>query len=272
MLQQPFFVLLVVILVYIAFLRVHRGRLYAMPHYTPRRVQPTGDMSIPRILHEYWHSREVPYHMSQTIRRVIEENPQFDVYLYSEAEARAFLVQHFSREVVAAYDSLKPTAYKSDLFRYCVLYIKGGVYMDTKFSLNIPIESLLTSAQPIYVRPEPGWCPTKNGIMNAFLATPPRTKVYQSAIDTIVKSCQAREYKEHDLGLTGPCLLGDMVDKEGEAAIRDNSRYTFDDPTYTIRLDGKVIGRSYFEYRAEQRATQKVAYYKRLHKARDIYW
>jgi mannosyltransferase OCH1-like enzyme len=269
--RRPFLGVLAVILVCLIYIRLHRVTLYTIPHYTARRMQPTGDTSIPRILHEYWHSREVPYHMSETIRRVIEENPQFDVYLYSEVEARAFLVKHFPAEVVQAFDSLKPTAYKSDLFRYCVLYKQGGVYMDTKFSFNVPLESLLTSATPLYVRPEPGWCPTKNGIMNGFLAAPPRSKVYQSAIDAIVKSCQAKEYKENDLALTGPCLLGDKVDAEREAAMRDQSRLTFDDPTYTIRLDGKVVGRSYFEYRAEQRATQKEPYYKDLYKARDIY-
>jgi mannosyltransferase OCH1-like enzyme len=269
-----FVLLFIVIAIAAAYRYIAGPKLYMMPHYTPRRREPSSSpQGLPRVIHEFWHTREVPYYMSKNIQGVIEANPEFDFYLYSEKEARAFINTHFPEEVLAAYDSLKPTAYKSDLFRYCALYIKGGFYMDTKFYFDIPLETLAASQTPLYVLPVPGWCPTKNGIMNGFMAAPPGSETMRQAIAAIVKSCQGREYKEeNDLALTGPCLLGDITDKQGETQARQQSPLTFDDPTYTIRLHGKVIGRSYPEYRDEQKATQNEPYYKDLYKARDIYW
>ena len=40
-------------------------------------------------------------------------------------------------DVLNAYDSLIPGAYKADLFRYLVLYREGGVYLDCKSSTII---------------------------------------------------------------------------------------------------------------------------------------
>ena len=45
---------------------------------------------------------------------------------------RDFIAKHFSEEVVYTFDKLKPGAYKADLWRYCVMYITGGIYLDIK--------------------------------------------------------------------------------------------------------------------------------------------
>ena len=54
-------------------------------------------------------------------------------YLYNDADCRAFIQSAFPPDVVAAYDRLIPTAFKADLWRYCVLYKFGGVYLDIKY-------------------------------------------------------------------------------------------------------------------------------------------
>ena len=40
---------------------------------------------------------------------------------------------NFESDVLYAYDSLIPSSYKSDLFRYCILYKYGGIYLDIAF-------------------------------------------------------------------------------------------------------------------------------------------
>jgi len=54
-------------------------------------------------------------------------------YLFNDDACRDFLVSSFPNDVVNAYDSLIPTAFKADLWRYCILYMFGGVYMDIKY-------------------------------------------------------------------------------------------------------------------------------------------
>ena len=53
-------------------------------------------------------------------------------YLFHDAECRDFIAREYPPDVLMAYDRLIPTAFKADLWRYCVLYKYGGVYLDAK--------------------------------------------------------------------------------------------------------------------------------------------
>jgi len=45
---------------------------------------------------------------------------------------RAYLKQNFPKRVVKAFDKV-PYALKMDIWRYCILYKKDGVYLDSKY-------------------------------------------------------------------------------------------------------------------------------------------
>ena len=64
---------------------------------------------------------------------MIAANPEFQHYIYDDGMCREFIKKNFNREVLHAYDSLEPDAFKADLWRYAILYINGGVYVDIKY-------------------------------------------------------------------------------------------------------------------------------------------
>lgn len=53
-------------------------------------------------------------------------------YLFNDADCLEFIAREYPPDVLMAYQSLIPTAFKADLWRYCVLYKYGGVYLDVK--------------------------------------------------------------------------------------------------------------------------------------------
>ena len=62
---------------------------------------------------------------------------------YEDIDVRNFLTMNFPNEVVNAYDQLIPGAFKADLFRYCVLFIHGGVYADVDVLLESNLDIIL---------------------------------------------------------------------------------------------------------------------------------
>ena len=46
---------------------------------------------------------------------------------------REFIKNNFDLDILNAYDILKPGAFKADLWRCCILYIYGGIYLDIKY-------------------------------------------------------------------------------------------------------------------------------------------
>ena len=79
---------------------------------------------IPRQIFQTWHNKnELPPQVKSNIEKMKELNPEFDHYLFDDDDCLQFIQQHFTQDVVNAFQSLVPGAYKADLWRYCVLYI-----------------------------------------------------------------------------------------------------------------------------------------------------
>ena len=77
-------------------------------------------------------------------------------YLFNDDACREFLAMTFPTDVVYAYDRLIPTAFKADLWRYCILYMFGGVYMDIKYKWNsdtVTIRDVIEGGGPLGVPP-----------------------------------------------------------------------------------------------------------------------
>ena len=134
-------------------------------------------------------------------------------YLYNDADCRAFIRSEFPPDVVAAYDRLIPTAFKADLWRYCVLYKFGGVYLDIKYQWGgVPppnggdCESVPTLRDIVerWLGGSGGaggddllclerdavdlWAPGHFGIHNAFIITKPKNPLFLECIFRIVSA------------------------------------------------------------------------------------
>ena len=117
--------------------------------------------------------------------------------------------------MVAAYDRLIPTAFKADLWRYCVLYKYGGVYLDVKYRWGVSPggggaggggggDTTLRSIVDKWLKFRVGvdgnellvlerdavnlWSPGHFGIHNAFIITKPKNPLFLECIFRIVSS------------------------------------------------------------------------------------
>ena len=151
-------------------------------------------------------------------------------YLYNDADCRAFIRSAFPPDVVAAYDRLIPTAFKADLWRYCILYKYGGVYLDIKYKTQGPtlreiVERWGGTAQRRRncearcvapgVPPPYGdgggddllclerdavdlWAPGHFGIHNAFIITKPKNPLFLECIFRIVSTGGTAQRRRSD--------------------------------------------------------------------------
>lgn len=61
--------------------------------------------------------------------------------LYHEKMVVKLLKERFPYEVLDAYNSLQPGRFKSDLARYCVLFVHGGIYADIDLLLEVNLDN-----------------------------------------------------------------------------------------------------------------------------------
>lgn len=136
---------------------------------------------IPRVLHQTYTSLAlIPPKVSANLQRFA---PGFSRAFYDDTAIELFLKQHFHPSVGAHFSSLRIGAHKADLFRYCVMYTLGGVYMDIKTELVRTLEGLFPPSRVTTVLSRK-WGEIYQGI----LAAPPRQPIFLALIDAILKS------------------------------------------------------------------------------------
>jgi len=189
-------------------------KLIYVPHFIKKTDTSNSDVyNVPFIIYNTWHSHYIPIKMKKNIDYVLENNPEFDYYLYDDEEAREFIKDNYSSDVVDAFDSLIPGAYKADLWRYCILYKKGGVYMDIKLKPIVKLSTLISRNNFYYVDDSPSkkLCDYKRGIYNAFMISYPYNNIFKLCINKIVDNVKNNFYGNNTLAITGPCLMGNIL-------------------------------------------------------------
>jgi hypothetical protein len=82
-------------------------------------------------------------------RRTALQNPEYAFPLVSDDQVETLISDNFAPIVLEAFRSINPAlgAAKADFWRYCVLYVYGGIYIDADSGLNRPLRELLAANQ-----------------------------------------------------------------------------------------------------------------------------
>lgn len=97
------------------------------------------------------------------LHRSLARNPKLSLRFWNDTEAQTLVstecaARVHSVNVKHAYARLAPAVARADLFRYCVLLVHGGVYMDADAELLKPINELFP-VNGLVVARESAWWP-----------------------------------------------------------------------------------------------------------------
>jgi mannosyltransferase OCH1-like enzyme len=102
-------------------------------------------MAIPKQIFQTFKSKKLPFLTKFHIWNLKRKNPEYTYHFYDDAAIESFLVENCDEKILHAYKKLTIGAAKADFFRYAILYIKGGVYLD--------IDSLITTKIDDFILP-----------------------------------------------------------------------------------------------------------------------
>ena len=220
---------------------------------------------VPLDVYQTWHTKNIPFYMKKCIENMKKLNPEFTFHLYDNDDCAEFIKNNFDKSdgILDAFNNLIPGAYKADLWRYCVLYKKGGIYLDIKYECKNGFKLIQLADKERYVLERDGgnfWKEGQFGIYNAFIISKPSNYVLWKCIKQIVENVKNKNYSVNSLYPTGPGLLGEIYFNNVL-----NDVYDFDlfyvHPEKII-YKNIVILQGYPEYRSEQQTTQSVDYHK----------
>jgi hypothetical protein len=70
---------------------------------------------IPLNIYQFWYRPELPLNIKNNIEILKKQNPEFNYVLFNDEMCRIFIKNNFDKNVLYAYDKLKPGKYKSEL-------------------------------------------------------------------------------------------------------------------------------------------------------------
>ncbi len=155
------------------------------------------------------------YGLPATLPPIIAQNTAALRALYPDAEyrlwdgnaLRAMIAENFEPEVLAAFDLLGPYAYKSDLARFCLLYLYGGLYVDLGIRFMNPLRPPMGVGLASFKDNDfmsPSWTAVALGLTWAV----PGRREMRIAIDYVLENCRTKYYGSSPLYPTGPVLFG----------------------------------------------------------------
>ena len=220
---------------------------------------------IPLNIFQTYHTLDLPPRMQKCVNKLIEDNPEFTYHLYNDNMCRKFIKRHFPMNVMHAFDKLIPGAYKADLWRYCVLYIHGGIYLDIKYGCinNFKLIELINKEHFVKDQPLNG----VNGVYQALMIHKPYSEILHNCIATVINNVNNNYYGKNALMVTGPHMISKCIHHsslyKNDLELTTNKR--------CILYKKQPILRVYKGYRSELKKTQLLPPYYILWEQRNIY-
>ncbi len=238
-----------------------------------KKIQFDNKVStIPLNIYQTWTTLDLPPKMKETVEELKLSNPEFKYYLYDDAMCRDFIKEHFSKDVLYAFNKLKPGAYKADLFRYCILYINGGIYLDIKYKCVKNFKLIYLTDKEYYVR-DHDISDGTYGIYQALLVCYPYNNILLKSIHEILNNIKNNYYNfnndhtSNSLTITGPLLMSKFFYQK---EIK-NLELNFDITREYINYKDYHILKVYDKYRKEISEINNYTHYNEYYKQLDIY-
>ena len=221
---------------------------------------------IPMNIFQTWNSKKIPLLMANTFYKIKNLNPEFNYYLYDDNDCYNFIKKNFDQDILNAYNSLIPGAYKADLWRYCILYKFGGIYLDIKYEPlnNFKFINLIESEHFV--------SDINNiDIYNALIVCKPGNTVLLDAINEIVKNVKNKFYGETFLAPTGPKLLSNFLSTNNKIVDLTHKELYNNNNYKLIFLNNIPILKSYKGHIKERDINSKNPHYSVLWNNKYIY-
>lgn len=93
-------------------------------------------MSIPKVIYQTYSTTEIPFYAKIQVRNFRRRNKNYRYEFYDDQQIEQFIKEHFNEKIYNMYQRIQIGAAKADFFRYAILYINGGIYLDLDSSIT----------------------------------------------------------------------------------------------------------------------------------------
>ena len=106
-------------------------------------VELKSKNQIPHVVYQTWINKCLPWRMCIEIEKFRHLNKDYSFILFDNSDRDKYMRNSWGdRKIYKIYQNSVFESSKSDIWRYCILYEKGGYYFDIKSSCETPLSKL----------------------------------------------------------------------------------------------------------------------------------
>ncbi|WP_443936976.1 glycosyltransferase family 32 protein [Pedobacter sp. MW01-1-1] len=171
-------------------------------------------MAIPKIIHQTYKTKQLPWITRWQIKRFCKKNPEYKYEFYDDARVDEFIRNEFNNETYQLYKKINIGAAKADFFRYAVLYKQGGVYLD--------IDSAIKGKLSNFIHPEDVAVISKERNPDMYvqwgLVYEPGHPFLEKTLELICENIESNKFPHDVHKMTGPFVYSEAI----ENCIKNN--------------------------------------------------
>ena len=239
------------------------------------------NQKIPKKIFQTWRTAIVSAQMYYAVQSIIDKNPEYEYHFFSDKDMDLYIKKNFSVDITNAYFTLIPPAFKADLWRYCVLWKEGGVYIDIKMVFRVGFHDIIQPLDDCLFCTDRNIIPCDNIIWNGIIGSIENNTILNDIMHRITLHAQQKIYESNSLSVTGPILLGKCVNTFLQKAY-SNNLYSTGNQKKDLQLNINLRFSSYIKdnitrdnrhiylYNSHIACTHYLGYYHQ--KTNKIYW
>jgi mannosyltransferase OCH1-like enzyme len=192
---------------------------------------------IPKIVHQSYPTRKLPPEIKDNIKKMKKLNPGWEFKVYNDKDQEDFILKNYGTYTLEMYNKINPLygAARADFFRYLLLYIEGGVWLDIKSTMTKPLDDLLLPEDEYILsnwnsdwpehwgnHPEYKIYPTREythlvELQQFFIISKKKHPFLKAVIDQVLENIKNYRYKKGGVGrkgtlrLTGPIMYTSVI-------------------------------------------------------------
>jgi mannosyltransferase OCH1-like enzyme len=167
-------------------------------------------IKIPRNIFQTWKTKNISDDFKYLIETWKFNNPNYAYFLFDDNDCEEFIKKNFDEDIYNTYCRIIPGAFKADLWRYCILYVYGGIYVDVDTICLNNIDNFIDEDIEFMTPIDLNNCPyygTYN-LFNCFIASIPKHPILMNCIRRIVYNVENNIVPFSNLDFSGPGILG----------------------------------------------------------------
>lgn len=194
------------------FYDIYEANIYI--YFEIKRDNNEYKFKIPKIIHQSYKYNYLHVNNYVAVHSWRSMNLNYEYKYWNDNDIKKFIKENFDMNVLKAYDMLYAGAYKSDIFRLCVLYIHGGIWTDISSICEYPLDLLIDKSDEFITCKDTPSQVTNPNIYQAFIVVNRKNSLLKSIlyfiVDRVINNNHYNKLYKHlnaDLGITGPTIF-----------------------------------------------------------------